>query len=250
MTRLFLRRYRPLRESIRRRQAERDRAERLGGLHVEDFILGANDGVITTFAVIAGATGGGLGSTVILILGFANLFADAISMGASNYLGKRSGQDYVKRQRQMEEWEIKHVPEQEREEVRRIFRDKGLESEQLDLVVNAITEKQEAWLDVMMALELGLTQDDSPPIKNGLATFSAFAVAGLVPLLPYAFGCNGTYCFAVSAAAGAVALFVAGALRILITGVNWIRGGLEMLGVGSAAALVAYVIGHVIANIV
>ena len=63
------------------------------GVFIGDFVYGANDGVVTTFAVVAGAAGAGLSSLVVLILGFANLFADGFSMGASNFLAIRSQQD-------------------------------------------------------------------------------------------------------------------------------------------------------------
>lgn len=229
---------------ISRHEARRQRAERLGGRYVEDMILGANDGIVTTFAVVAGATGGALGTLVIIILGFANLFADAVSMGVSNYLGKRSRMDYIQSQRDMEEFEVTHTPAKEKEEVRRIFRDKGMEGDQLDQVVEAVTQNRRAWVDVMMAMELGLSEEDESPVKNGLATTGAFIVAGFVPLLPYLF-CRGG-CFSVSIVFAAAALFVAGSLRTLITGVNWLRGGLEMLGVGTAAAVIAYVVGALI----
>lgn len=58
--------------------------------YLPDFIFGANDGIITTFAVVSGVTGAGLDARIILILGFANLLADGFSMGASNYLSRRS----------------------------------------------------------------------------------------------------------------------------------------------------------------
>lgn len=61
------------------------------GRALPDIIFGANDGIITTFAVVSGVVGGNLSSQVVLILGFANLLADGVSMGASNYLAKRSG---------------------------------------------------------------------------------------------------------------------------------------------------------------
>lgn len=60
------------------------------GVYVGDFVYGANDGIVTTFAVVAGATGALLPSGVIIILGLANLLADGFSMGASNYLALRS----------------------------------------------------------------------------------------------------------------------------------------------------------------
>jgi VIT1/CCC1 family predicted Fe2+/Mn2+ transporter len=60
------------------------------GVYIGDFVYGANDGIVTTFAVVAGATGAFLPQGVIIILGLANLFADGFSMGASNYLALRS----------------------------------------------------------------------------------------------------------------------------------------------------------------
>src|SRR6056297_1136791 len=67
---------------------------RLLGANLPDLVYGANDGIITTFAVVSGVVGGNLSSQVVLILGFANLLADGVSMGASNYLAKRSrGED-------------------------------------------------------------------------------------------------------------------------------------------------------------
>lgn len=58
--------------------------------YIRDLIYGANDGIITTFAVVAGVTGGALPAKAVLIVGAANLFADGLSMGAGNYLGIRS----------------------------------------------------------------------------------------------------------------------------------------------------------------
>jgi VIT1/CCC1 family predicted Fe2+/Mn2+ transporter len=58
--------------------------------YIRDVVYGANDGVITTFAVVAGVTGGTLAPITVLVLGVANLLADGLSMGVGNYLGIRS----------------------------------------------------------------------------------------------------------------------------------------------------------------
>src|SRR6185436_30783 len=58
--------------------------------YIRDLVYGANDGVITTFAVVAGVTGGTLQPIAVLVLGVANLLADGLSMGVGNYLGIRS----------------------------------------------------------------------------------------------------------------------------------------------------------------
>lgn len=220
------------------------------GRYVGDFVYGANDGIVTTFAVVAGASGGSLPHVVILILGFANLFADGISMGASNYLGARSEQDYAKAQREKEEMEIKNLRDLEVAEIREIFAKKGFSGKELENVVKTITSNRKVWVDTMMKEELGINVDVSDdPKKHALATFVAFAVAGFFPLVPYVFpGMPNP--FLVSAVIGAITLFIVGSLRSLITVISWIRGGLEVLLIGSAAAAVAYFLGEFIQKLV
>lgn len=58
--------------------------------YLPDIVYGASDGIITIFAVVAGATGAGLPPVIVIILGFASLLADGFSMGAANYLSMRS----------------------------------------------------------------------------------------------------------------------------------------------------------------
>ena len=65
----------------------------LVGRYLPDLVFGANDGIITTLAVVSGVVGASLSTKVILILGFANLLADGVSMGASNVLSRRSAAD-------------------------------------------------------------------------------------------------------------------------------------------------------------
>ena len=67
---------------------------------LKDIIYAANDGIITTFAVAAGVWGGGLSALTVLILGFANLFADGFSMAISNYLGTESEKEFLEAERE------------------------------------------------------------------------------------------------------------------------------------------------------
>lgn len=66
----------------------------INGRLIKASVYGANDGIITTFAVVSGVTGASLDLKVIIILGIANLIADGISMGVSDYLGERAEHDY------------------------------------------------------------------------------------------------------------------------------------------------------------
>ena len=87
-------------------------------LSIEDFVYGATDGAVTTFAVVAGVVGAALSPSIILILGFANLFADGFSMAIGNYLVSKSQNEYMEKERRREEWEIDNLVEQEKQEIR------------------------------------------------------------------------------------------------------------------------------------
>lgn len=64
------------------------------GEFLKDAVFGASDGIVTTFAIVAGSVGADISSTVVIILGFANLIADGISMSIGNYMGVKSESEY------------------------------------------------------------------------------------------------------------------------------------------------------------
>lgn len=239
-----------LQENPEYRRQEALAHRHLAGKYIGDLIYGANDGIITTFAIVAGVAGASLPGSIVIILGLANVVADGISMGASNYLGEKSERDYAKFQRQKEEWEIEHLRELEVEEIKEIYESKGFKGKDLDRTVEIITSDKKVWLDTMMTDELGiLDQAQDDPKKHGFITFAAFVVAGMVPLTPYLIP-NLSNQFFYSTAVGVVTLFTVGALRSLVTTVNWFRGGLEMLLIGSGAALTAYLVGAFIDRLI
>jgi len=222
-----------------------------GGKYIKAVVYGANDGIITTFAVVSGVAGADLSITTVLILGFANLIADGISMGASDYLGSKSEADYYKREKKMEQWEIKNIPDEEREEIRQIYAKKGLEGKDLERVVEVITSDDKRWVDVMMKEELGLVEEPvSDARKSGLVTFASFVVAGFMPLASYVFFAQTTDPFRLSVLITGVTLFAVGATRTLVTKRSWWRAGIEMFAVGMAAAIAAYFIGWFVKGIV
>jgi VIT1/CCC1 family predicted Fe2+/Mn2+ transporter len=160
--------------------------------YIRDIVYGANDGLITTFAVVAGVVGGGLSARTMLIIGAANLVADGLSMGVGNYLSIKSHESALAAENRPEE--------------------------------------------------------EARPARHGLATFLSFALAGAIPLLPFAFG-MGSHGFATSITLTFLTLFVVGALRGLVTIDRWWRAGLEMLLLGVAVAVGAYASGLVVAQL-
>ncbi|MBU1085682.1 MAG: VIT1/CCC1 transporter family protein [Candidatus Beckwithbacteria bacterium] len=216
-----------------------------GGSYIRDLVYGANDGIVTTFAVVAGVAGANLSSNIVLILGFANLFADGLAMAIGNYLGTKSEQEYIEKERKTEEWEIEHVPDCEQKEIKNIYRKKGFKGKSLIQIVDLVTSNKKLWIDTMMINELGiLPNDDTSPVKNALATFFSFTFAGLFPLLPYIFLFSNS--FNISIIFTGLSLFTVGALRTFITKKHWLIAGLEMLFVGAIAAIVAFATGYFI----
>jgi len=224
------------------------------GKYLRDYVYGALDGIVTTFAVVSGVEGAQLSSSIILVLGFANLLADGISMGVGNYLGTKSELEYIRKERAREYWEIEHVPEGEREEIRQIFKRKGFKGKDLERAVKIVTSDKDIWVKTMMLEELGLVDEDKTPVQSGLATFVAFALAGFVPLIAFILtmflGIQINNAFLVSIIMTGVTLFVVGSLRSFITHINWIKSGMEMLIVGGLTAAVAYVVGFLLRSIV
>ena len=218
------------------------------GRYLGDFVYGALDGIITTFAVVSGVEGARLSPSIILILGFANLFADGVSMAVGNYLSNKSELEYIAKERQREEWEIENYPEGEKEEIRKIYQDKGFTGKDLDRVVKVVTSDKDVWVNTMMKEELGLIDEDKTPVKSGAATFLAFVVAGFVPLAAFVlaaiFPAVQGNSFMISIVLTGMALFIVGASRTYVTGISWIRSGVEMLAVGGLAAGIAYGIGY------
>lgn len=229
--------------------ADEEMHQTFGGMYIRDIVYGANDGIITTFAVVAGVAGAGLEPRIVLILGFANLFADALSMAAGNYLGTKSELEYHESERKMEAWEIEYIPEEERKEIREVYERKGFEGKDLDRAVEIITSDRDRWLREMMIEEHGFIPEGADdPRKNAFVTFVAFALAGTLPLMPYVFGAVTMWPWSIVMTG--VALFVVGSARTWITGRKWLVAGIEMLLVGAVAASVAYGIGFLIESMV
>jgi VIT1/CCC1 family predicted Fe2+/Mn2+ transporter len=221
--------------------------------YLHDFIYGAVDGAITTFAVVAGVAGASLDETVVIILGGANLVADGFSMAASNFLGSRAQRQQRERARREEEHHIELVPEGEREEIRQIYAAKGFEGADLERVVDVITSDRELWADTMMSEELGYASTSPNEYRAALATLAAFLTVGFLPLLVYVYdlAAPGDVAspFAWSAALTGIAFLVVGGLKSRFVDQTWWRSALETLAVGGLAAALAYAVGAILQNV-
>ncbi len=234
-------------------QAANEQHGGAGSQYLGDMVYGGLDGIVTTFAVVSGVAGAELGTSVILIMGLANLFADGFSMATGAFLSAKSEQEVYDREYQREAWEVDHFPEGERAELVALYRARGYPEADAEALADIQTRDKTRWVQAMMVDELGLLPDEKKPIQSALATFLAFVVAGAVPLLVYLLGLvtpvAAGVSFPVSLVLSGLALFGLGAAKVLVTKLNPLRSGLEMLLVGGLAAGVAYVVGALLKGI-
>jgi VIT1/CCC1 family predicted Fe2+/Mn2+ transporter len=216
---------------------------------VSDAVLGGIDGCITTFAIVTASIGAGFPAHVALILGFANLLADGLSMAVSNYESIKAQKEFVEATRREEEHHIRHVPEGEREEIRQIFAQKGFEGETLERVVDTITSDRRLWVDTMLVEEHGLQVAHPNPMKSASVTFLAFVLIGVIPLLPLLITPLGIELQLYSSVALAAAVFFAiGSLKSLFLGRPALKAGLATLVTGGSAAAIAFLVGYLLRN--
>jgi VIT1/CCC1 family predicted Fe2+/Mn2+ transporter len=187
-----------------------------------------------------------------LILGFANLIADGIAMAFGDVLSSRAEQQYQRAEREREEWELQNYPEGEKEELKELYVEKGMSQDDSDKVVEILAKYPDMMVDVMMADELGIIEDDESPIFKGLVTFGSFVVFGFVPLLVFVVqrftGLNIDSLLWACVLTGAT-LFGLGVAKGRFSSVSWWRSGMEMLFLGGLAAVAAFYIGRALESL-
>lgn len=214
--------------------------------YLGEFVYGGIDGSVTTFAVVAGAAGAELGSAIILILGFANLLADGLSMSIGAYLSAKAQRESFEKHESVEYWEVENLPDVEREEIRDIYRQKGFEGELLEQVVQVITADKDRWVDTMMKEELNMVQEERSPFAIGFVTFISFLTIGLMPLVVYVWDyifTSDMNLFLLSSVLTGVTFVIIGFLKSYVTQTSYIKSIGETLLLGAAAAAVSYWVG-------
>lgn len=217
---------------------------------VADFVYGGIDGAVTTFAVVAGVEGAALSLPVILILGFANLFADGFSMAVGKYSSDKADLEQYERLRQVEFEHLKTKTEHERWEIREIMESYGFEGKELNRAVEVITSNPDVWVDLMMRNEFNMTKENVAPVKGAVATFLSFILVGFIPLIGYVFkgvlGLSYDRLFILTAFFTLAALFVVGAVKSKFSARKWYWSGLETMFIGGLAAGIAYLVGYLL----
>jgi len=214
-----------------------------GGGAVRELVFGVNDGLVSTLSLVSGVAGAAVQQSVVLLAGFAGLLSGAISMAAGAYISTKSQREVYEAQVSREREELLLEPEEEKDELRTLYRLKGYSAEEAERLVERISQDQELMLESMLRDELGLMPETFPnPWLAGLQSGGAFVVGAFVPLIGYLFF-SGMTATMVSVTVSIASLFLIGVLKTLFTGLPWLRSGLEMVLVGLFATVITYLVG-------
>jgi len=222
--------------------------------YLGEFVYGGIDGSITTFAVVAGVSGAGLDSSIVIILGFANLFADGFSMSIGAYLAAKSEQDNYEKHKRIEYWEVENMRDTEIKEVQDIFRKKGFEGELLNQAVDVITADKDRWVETMMKHELEMIPSGKNPFVVGGMTFFSFLTVGFIPLMVYVldftFGIGGENNFQNASILTFFAFVIIGFLKSYVNETSRMKGIAETVLLGLLAAGIAYWVGDFLGQLI
>ncbi|HEV2036406.1 MAG TPA: VIT1/CCC1 transporter family protein [Candidatus Dormibacteraeota bacterium] len=218
---------------------------------IRNVIYGVNDGLTATLGVLAGVGGASANPRVVLIGGLSAMVASGVSMAGGAYLASKSQREVFEGQLAREAAEIEAMPEQERAELVKIYRSKGLTADEAKTIVGRITADKKVWLETQAREELGLdvVQFESP-VREGLVAGVSTLIGGAIPVLGYMVGRlapfgrgSGLGALVVAFVLSAAFLFLIGSARSFVTGKGGVRSGFEMLAVGSVVAAITFAVG-------
>ena len=207
-------------------------------------VFGAMDGLVSNFALMAGVVGGDVGHQAIVLTGLAGLAAGAFSMAAGEYTSVASQRELVQAELEIERIELRRNPAEELAELAQLYVERGVEPRLAFEVAQQLTADPDRALEVHAREELGIDAEDLPsPLVAAGASFLAFGLGALLPLLPYLLGAD---TLLPSLGLALTGLFACGAVVSRVTARSWWFSGLRQLALGGAAAAITYLLGGLI----
>lgn len=226
---------------------ERRNISRLG--EVREIIFGAQDGLVSTLAVVAAVVGATSDNLAVLIAGFASAMAGVFSMAVGEYMGTKS-QDEIFRAQVADEWrEVRDRPLEAEAEVAYLFTTEGMSEEDAWETAGIVARHPESLLATMVSKELGLVSNDADtagsPLRGALYMGASFAGGAIVPILPFLFA-TGLPALVLAAVLTALVLFGIGAVKARWTRRSSIWSGLEIVALAAFAGVAGYLFGTVL----
>lgn len=237
--------------------SKKSKTEMLNKLHkyLSEIVYGGIDGSVTTFAVVAGAVGADLGSSVILILGFANLIADGFSMAVGAYLSSQATHEKFHKAESLVNTEFKFIDLDKKDKIRNIYLSKGFKGQLLEDITNETTVNKELFVDFNMKEINEMIHPDLSSFKIAVATFISFFIVGLIPLSFYLYkflkGEESNFdSFIISCVLTSIAFILIGFFKSFITNKNKLKAIMETLMLGAIAASLSYILGSFLEKLI
>ncbi len=227
---------------------ERRKASLLG--EIREAIFGAQDGLISTLAVVSTVAGASADRVPVLVAGIATGLAGVFSMAAGEYMSSKSQREIFTAQITGEREEVVERPGEAEAEMAYMLEEDGLPRPESSAMASTLAAHPEVLLKTMVEKELGLTGEhaEGTPFQGALVMGTSFGLGSLVPLLAYLFLPIGVATWAAVVASAAV-LFGIGVLKSRWTRRSWIRSGLEILVLGAVAGIAGFLFGNVLPTV-
>jgi VIT1/CCC1 family predicted Fe2+/Mn2+ transporter len=223
---------------------ERREADRLG--EIREVVFGAQDGVTSILAVVSTVAGATHDTGAVLIAGIAAALAEVFSMGAGEYMSSKSQREIYEAQIAKEREEVDARPGESIAEVAFMLEREGLEAQAARRVAAELARSPAVLLKTMVEKELGLTIEAGPGALQGALILSGvFAVAALIPILPYALFPIAT-ALPASVGLSLLATFAIGAVKARWTLRSPIVSGLEVVALAVFAGVAGYFFGSIL----
>ena len=150
------------------------------------MIFGANDGLVSTLAFVAGVVGAITNPSIVLLSGIAELFAGTISMAVGSYQSSKSEREVLEREGHRKKVKKGKTPEEEREELIKFYEAEGFKRGEAEAIVDRVVKEKELPLQATTIEQLGLAPEElGNPVKTGVLCGGSFGLAALVPILPF-----------------------------------------------------------------
>jgi VIT1/CCC1 family predicted Fe2+/Mn2+ transporter len=228
-----------------RLEAERRRAGLLGD--VREAIFGAQDGLVSTLAVVSAVSGATNDRFPVLVAGIAAALAGIFSMAAGEYLSSKSQREIALAQIAQERERVAERPEQVRAELAHILAEEGLPDDDAAQVADIIGRHREALLSIKALKQFGVEVEAATgsALQGALVMGASFALGAIAPILPYLILPLDVAVYASVIATGGV-LFAIGVVKTRWTHRSSISSGIEILAIGALAGIVGYLLGTVL----
>ena len=228
--------------------SERWRVARLGRLR--EVVFGAQDGLLSTVALVTGVAVAVENQTTVLVAGLAAALPGMLSMATGAFLGSRAEQDVQRAEIAREALELEENPAEELAELVVLYQREGKTYQEARHLADEISQDKDLWLRTLVEKELGISPDDTTnPMKDALTMGIAFILAAIIPIMPHFF-MEGGAAISVSIAAALTGLFILGVGKGRLVQRSPLLQGLEILAIGAISAGVGFGLGDLIPRII